>query len=450
MTSSYFNYKIDKFLIEDYDNNAFDMTKAVMSVEYYEDLFSPAIFLRLTLIDTEGILSTFKYDDKKFGLRGGERVSLKISQLATEQAIDLNETKNTYYIYKISNSSNQHSKEIFQIDLAPVEVFKNETVRVSKRYPEKETESDLSIDQIVTKILNDVLQTNKNKDIEPTQNSYSFYGNIKKPFTILTWLCPKSIPKNLETGKEKGSAGFLFYENKNGYHFRSLDTLISGLNKDFNSTNSITKYHYSLKEYIGSEFDNTRIIHPPVFEKHVNVVENMRIGMYSSVNYFLDLNTSSTKKHVYKLSESYNIMNHASKKNQSPKIPIGENDLENYPSRMMVKLIDNIVTKPIQSDPNDTRYTDNRAIYQSQSVARYNLAFSQMLNITIPLNLNLTVGDVIELEIGEISLEQSEQGLKDKNKSGNYLIKELCHSFSDNKGYTGLKLIRDSYGPPSN
>ncbi len=87
-------------------------------------------------------------------------------------------------------------------------------------------------------------------------------------------------------------------------------------------------------------------------------------------------------------------------------------------------------------------------MYQSQSIARYNLAFSQLLNITVPLNLNLTVGDVIKLDFGNITLDESKKGLRDDLKSGNYLIKELSHLFETNQGYTGLKLIRDSYGVP--
>ena len=45
-------------------------------------------------------------------------------------------------------------------------------------------------------------------------------------------------------------------------------------------------------------------------------------------------------------------------------------------------------------------------------------------------------------------ISEFEEKERDEKKSGLYLIKELAHSFpaNDNKGYTGLKLIRDSYG----
>jgi hypothetical protein len=444
MEGSYFNYKIRQFLVESYSGeNVFDMTQCVASVQYFEDLFSPAVFVRLLLVNTDGLLTTFskgkdgKSQKQKYGLRGGERISLKIEQEATKDLIFLDETTSPYYIYKISGSTTQSTKEVVTIDLAPTEVFKNETIRVSGKYKNQ------SIDKSVTEILNTVLKTSKKKFIEKTQNSYAFYGNTKKPFTVLTWLAPKSIPAIAKSSPVKGTAGFLFYENKRGYHFRSLDNLLKGL--DPNSTEAKAAQRYSYSEVVNSAANisqNKKILTIPVFEKNVNVFENMRIGMYSSANVFFDLNTKTSETYEYKLSESYESMKHTSSKNEKPEIPL---NLQDNPSRLMVKLIDSIVADPkVNSDP--LKKEDNRIKYQSQSIARYNLAFSQVLNITVPLNLTLSVGDVVNLDFGNITKDNSNKGLRDDIKSGLYLIKELCHEMSQNQGFTGLKVVRDSYG----
>ena len=42
--------------------------------------------------------------------------------------------------------------------------------------------------------------------LEPTENSYNFFGNLRKPFTLLTMLAKRSIPVD---SKSK-SAGFFF------------------------------------------------------------------------------------------------------------------------------------------------------------------------------------------------------------------------------------------------
>ena len=115
---SFFNYKIEQFVIESHDGkSSTDLTQCIASVKYYEDLFSPAIFISLVLVNTNGLLSSLINSDsnKQSGIKGGERVRLKINQpaftfyvaefiaklknLAIEDVIDQT-TKNFHKIFK--------------------------------------------------------------------------------------------------------------------------------------------------------------------------------------------------------------------------------------------------------------------------------------------------------------------------------------------------------------
>jgi hypothetical protein len=448
---SFFNYTIQEFVVESYDGESFtDLTSCIASVQYYEDLFSPAIFIKLLLVNTEGKLTSLDNKDPglQSGIKGGERVSLIINQPAfPDDAIKLDETKNTYYIYKTSLSTTEYTREALLVELCPAEVFMNETSRVIRKYGG-------NIGDSAYKILKEVLYNNqsseklKAENIEKTSNSYVFYGNTKKPFTVLTWLGPKSIPTKSSSSPEKGTAGFLFYENKEGYHYKSIDSLMSGLTLGTTDKRNIQKYFYTTPENPASDIQNRTIIGIPTFEKNVNLVENLRIGMYSSVNYFFDVNDRTFNLYKYKLKESYQLMSHSSGANISPPVPLNLNE---YPSRLMFRVLDNFNADPAKKEDFSVGAINNEdktPLYQAASIARYNLAFSQSLNITIPLNLSLTVGDVIELEFPKITLKTEEKGTKDDLKSGYYLIKELSHLFESNQGYTGLKLIRDSYGAP--
>jgi hypothetical protein len=241
MSESYFNYKITEFLVEPLGGgDAFDLTSCISSIQYFEDLFSPSIFITMTLVDSSGILNSLPNKEKgREGIRGGERVSLIIEHPATKETITLDETKNTYYIYKVHGSTTQSTKEVFTIDLCPAEVFINETSRVIKKYTDP-------IGTTVDKILTDFFKGSRydKKNIEQTANTYAFYGNIKRPFTVLTWLCPKSIPATKPLGAEKGTAGFLFYQNKNGFNFRSVDSLMSAFQLGTKNKIEIVTYFY--------------------------------------------------------------------------------------------------------------------------------------------------------------------------------------------------------------
>jgi hypothetical protein len=420
--ASYFNYKIIEFSVETKEG-FIDLSQSIAGLTYSEDITSPVTYVSILIVNTGGALSKLK-------LRGGEKVRLIIEQGATKSKFTLDETNNTYYIYNIGNSTTESTKELFTLDLVPGEVFVNETSRVFRRY-------DLTLDETVSKILKDELKTKRynSSNIEKSVNKYSFMGNARKPFTVLGWLCPKGIPQTErgKSGNTQGTAGFLFFENKDGYNFKSVDSLFD--------RNRQAKETYSYREIVPGPADsqsNFRITSPPVFSKNVNVLDNLRIGMYSSINYFFDTNTRKFYANVYKLSGSYDIMNHSGN-DDSPEIP---NGLQDSPSRLMVKMLDSG-----QMDKSGKlENPDKRMEYQAQSVTRYNLLFSQTLNITVPLNLNLTVSDVINIEFGQITKEDDRKGLKDKSKSGKYIVSKLKHVFADNKGLTGLELVRDSYG----
>ena len=80
--------------------------------------------------------------------------------------------------------------------------------------------------------------------------------------------------------------------------------------------------------------------------------------------------------------------------------------------------------------------------YQRESLLRYNLLFNQVVNMTVPSNTNLAVGDCLNIHL----VNTSEGADYDREQSGLYMIKELCHSFDASRSLTTLKLVRDTYG----
>ena len=81
---------------------------------------------------------------------------------------------------------------------------------------------------------------------------------------------------------------------------------------------------------------------------------------------------------------------------------------------------------------------------KTQKEQRYNLLFTQSLNISIPMNVNMKVGDIITCSFPRLSDGQAKE--QDSNLSGKYLIRALRHHIEANSNITYLKLIRDSYG----
>ena len=49
---------------------------------------------------------------------------------------------------------------------------------------------------------------------------------MKKPFQLITWLASESMSGESEESSGGNSAGFFFYQTKDGFNFRSIDSLV--------------------------------------------------------------------------------------------------------------------------------------------------------------------------------------------------------------------------------
>ena len=83
---------------------------------------------------------------------------------------------------------------------------------------------------------------------------------------------------------------------------------------------------------------------------------------------------------------------------------------------------------------------------QREAYLRYQLLFTQILNMVVPLNTKLVAGDIIKVNFLTADLEAKE---RDRQQSGYYMIKNLCHHFDPNQSLTSMTLIRDTFGEVS-
>lgn len=396
-----------------------DITNNAVSIDYYEDILSPCVTMTILVAASNSLYNALP-------IRGGEKVVIDITTATGNFILD---GDNGMYVYKVSGYVSDGNKEQFILHLVSREGLTNETARVQKKYKKA------TIDEHVKSILKDVLQTNKfeSKNIEKTSNSYSFIGTQKKPFHVLTWLGPKGVPGTSKSGKSgkkgQGVAGFLFYENKEGFNFKSIESLVSNAN---NSKN-VTKYSYNSAIEASSSANNFTILNYNL-EKNIDLMKSLRVGMYANKTYFYDLYTNTIDIVDYFLKDEVK-----QKLGGQDKVPVPEGFGESF-SRVLVRTSDRGTL-----DPNDIAGDSGRDVVDmAKSFSRYNLLFTQALNMIVPCNVDLKAGGVIEAYFPKV--DPSQRSAVDEEQSGKYLIKELRHHFEGNQMITSLKLVRDSYG----
>ena len=253
----------EEFFIESNDQSkTVDIKQGVVSFDYYEDIFSPTITAKVIVANTGN--SIVGKDEKLqsiyngLPLRGGERVAIKIAgNSSTNPGLDFASNTNDYlYVSNISNIISETQRESFVLNLVSREAITNETTRVPKKF-----RTTSAIDSSVTSILKDYLKTDNIGTIDKTSNKYGFIGNLRKPFTILVWLASKSVPDI----SGDSTAGFVFFQSKDGFQFRSIDELISQPSK--------ATYIYTDINKSGTERDNDFVILNYKTEKNQNLLE---------------------------------------------------------------------------------------------------------------------------------------------------------------------------------
>ena len=438
-----------------FGDGAIDISGGVVDFQYYESVLSNHVTCTIVIMETgfemdkSGKPKASKGLIDSLPIRGGERVDIIMEDnYGNELKID-----EGLYVNRLRDVDAGTSQDIFFMDLASKEYFANEQTRVTKRY-------EGSISQNVEKILKDVLLVESKPDVDETAEPYNFIGNDKKPFYICTWLASKSIPQmESEEGENAtgGAAGYLFFQTREGFHFKSIDKIFAG--------EPVKKYIFNNSPELPDGFD-AKILLTDI-ESDIDLNEKLTLGTYHNRSIFFDFYALNYTVKDYKLSDSSGVgdniasssLNNGSKATSSKITPAGKKiddliakEFTQSPSRLMTHILD-VGTQPTGSTVEDQleHWKENRAEpnfkamdTMQTSIMRYNQLFTIKTNIIIPGDFSIKAGDVVFCDFPELSGSDK----KDTNpeSGGLYMVAHVCHKVTSGSTTTSLALVRDSYG----
>jgi hypothetical protein len=402
-----------------------DLRRGVVSFNYYEDLFSPTVTAKMVVVSTSQNLIRGKLQSIYNGLpiRGGELVRIKIAgNSESNPDLEFSEKETALYVSSVTNVISETQREVFTLNLVSKESLINETTRVYKKYPVG------SISEAAENII-ETLSPNNPVKIDRTTNSYGFYGNSRKPFTLLTVLASRAA-----FGKEQ--AGAFFYQTREGFFFSSVDKMI-------------TKKVKNDKPYIQTEVNKSslerdndyRVLSFSVVRNH-NFVEKLRLGGYSSTMSTFDYWSGKwVIDDLVDTNRYKNTMKNLGQEQEFPKVfGKGNINIVDTPSRIMTQIVGHgALNTGIGKERDSEPEKDLR-----QAVIRYNTLFNQTLQMTVPLNSNLMAGDIIKCLFPKSTYQDTKEF--DQDMSGLYMIKELCHHFDQDQSLTSMTLVRDTFG----
>jgi hypothetical protein len=422
-------YQLDSIsLITSLQNGVINMLPFMVELNLFEDIYSSTISGELVVSDALGLISNFRLNGTEF-----LQVTLRKS------TGDNHPIQKNYRIYKISTRTTNESNayEIYTINFCSEEFLLAEQYRVSKSF--KGTEISNIIKTILTQYVKvGIGSGTKLINVEDTLGTYDFILPNKKLFETINWLATYALPKN------GLGADMLFFENRDGYYFRSLQTL------------------YSQNPYQTYKFDPKNISNE--LNQQVSNVFNFEVlDFFDTLGGIVNGTFANRAITINPLTRTYKVdndFNYASYFNQAKTL----NDhpaVNNYQNRYKKTLYDKppaelevgtlrMVTEntAMKKDPYISKNPDavandiNIRKYLPNRVAQIALANYTRIKITVAGDASLTVGKTINFTTYEMNgtLERK----LDPTYSGKYLITAVRHIVKNNSYITVLEMAKDS------
>jgi len=391
-----------------------DFSLQANEISYYEDVTDASVHMTISIIDAFGRFN-------KLPVRSGNKVFIEIEN--DGKVLRFDDDTEPLYISNIIGYTAEAKREGYTLVLETKTAFNNHITRVFEKYKGK-------LSATVSKILKEKLEVPKDRmSIDDTSNDYTFCAGYRRPLHCCAWLATKAMSAgNSDTA---GSAGFLFYQTREGYLLRDIDKLFADVidNKD-----KAVKYKYEMDKSVKNADKNTYTFsNQPVMGDNHNIMNQLLSGQFKTANHYFNIvdKKPEFKEYTYESSVGKQMKLSAEIENV-PK------DFKEKYSRMILSPVDYgcLDSKGGVSVNKDSSPHEMYA----QASARISSLYSQSVTITVPLNIDITAGMALYLKLPELNKTNT-----DGPASGFYLVSKICHRFGGDGDATGITLVRDSY-----
>lgn len=415
--SAYEVFKLEK------NGNVIDITGTdpygarVTSFDYYESILSPNTTAILSIMDVGGSARSGYDRQNRYGtlesalpLTGDVTVSCKITSSTGMGSLDFTR-KPFVYDGKIT-PADESNRQGMIVKLVSSTASRNK-VPVQKKYSG-------NIGNSVQKLIKDYFG-NQNVIIDPTKNSFAFTGKNRTFFKLICDVARQAIPVS-------GDPGYFFFETQRGLNFRSISDMIK---------QDPYPVEYFKTDVLRSGIETDENIFKIALKSTIKSDDNSKLAMSGGLrsnNIFFDPILYTVEHQIYQLDGLETSLGKTLEVPTADALPTHFHFLD-------IGSLDAGVSVQTNNHPRE---------WQAKSKMRYNTLFSQIIQIQVPFNPQLSAGDTINCRFEIVTQDKKDQGSSDPTTSGKYLICNLCHHTDALRSFTSMTLVRDSYGLHTN
>lgn len=414
-------YELKTITLFSNNKKAFDIYPQMIEVSMFEDIYNSTMSGMILISDSIDIFASTP-------LTGFEYIKIIMNKKGYSRDIILDKTFRIYKMEMKDVAKATTSNQVYVLYFCSEENILSQSRLVSKSYR----------GQTTSNIVRDILfnQLNVMQERVPSENIEESFGRNNliipylNPLTAINWVSSRTLDKN-------GMPSFLFFENRNGFNFQSLDKIFKQETK--------VKYTYDLKNIEKQGENSAEEYHDVISYEFMNVYDVMRAttnGMFSSVLKTVDLLKLRADDIVLEYDEEFQKSTHVENmmisKLEQRKTPYpfhnnNEDRLKNkttknyfafrrmYPTNLTHGITSYISQRQPGLVPN---LVEN---WMLQRVSKINQLNYFKLKLVAPGDTLITIGDIIEFRIPLVA--NKVKGEKNENPyySGRYLVTAIRH-----------------------
>ena len=384
----------------------------IIQLRIFEDIFSPFITGSIVLKESFDLQSLLP-------LIGEEFIEIKVSTPTLDKPIT-----GLFHIYKMNDKVNLGDRAIgYELNFISAEALIDSNKKISKVFSGKI--SDIVRTFVVDKI--DGLESKKKFNVENTRNTIKYVSPYWGPIQNLTFLSDNSISENQ-------SPSFLFYENRDGFNFKSLESMYK--TKSFQQF-IMDKYSRDSFPQGGNALnilEDYKRVGEIDFIESFDYMDRLSGGMYNSKLISYD----STKK-------TYTVKNFDIKQKFSKQIHLNDNPL--FSSKAVGRSNAKQILYPRAFETFTSFGDTTNARILQERISFLKMAEAQKVQITVAGRCDYTVGQVAELTLYKkkpMQKKDRHEDLIDDVNSGRYLVAAINHQISIDGHTCYIELIKDS------
>ena len=402
-------------IIQSVNGNTLNITPQVFTIEIYEELNVPFTTGKLFILDGQNLTNFFP-------LTGNEIVSIDVITPGLED--DQGYTK-AFFIYGCSAKIKQDRMSYYELKIISKEAMADKVTKISKKF--KGNPAD---------IVRSILKTDKWLSVDDKQigylercsNSIEFISNWWSPVKCIQYAAERALNEN-------GSPSYVFFENKHGFSFVSLDTMFSDnvikqvFFKDNRSTAAADNIYSTSQKDVNQDY---KTIIDLKIDNSFNYFDRVKSGYYNSEAVCYDV-TTGQYTHA-EITRRFDQDHHTNLYSCLPDTNFGCTS-----GKMIMTPIHNFHYDDYMSY-DDVRTKNERQVLLSR-------LGTTKLTIKVDGRTDYNIGQIVT-----VLITKDQQILKNENPydmliSGNYLISAVNHNISVTRKHHEcvIELIKDSY-----